>query len=132
MAEKCYRIIRQNLPQAITRPVNRITDNIYSRLFLFFTDVFCFFFFDIGGFRQIARYMAVWLNKGQLLTLLRSTYPRIIIVTEKMPVSKEPEKKAKKAFLWLLREKTTYNLFKQILAINVVALLPKGKVFAKA
>jgi hypothetical protein len=49
-----------------------------------------------------------------------------------MSISKEPEKKARKAFLWLLREKTTYNLSKQISAINVVALLLKGKVSAKA
>jgi hypothetical protein len=49
-----------------------------------------------------------------------------------MPVGKEPEKKARKAFLWLLREETTHDLSEQILVINVVALLPKGKVSAKA
>jgi hypothetical protein len=132
VAEKCYETIRRNLPRAVAGPVNRTTDSIYSCLLLPFADVFCFFSSDIGGFRQIARYVAAWLDKGQLLTLPRSTYPRIIIVTEKMPVGKEPEKEARKAFLWLLREETTHNLSEQISAINVVALLPKGKVSAKA
>jgi hypothetical protein len=42
--------------------------------------------------------------------LPRSIYPRIIIITEKMPVGKEPEKEARKAFLWLLREEITHDL----------------------
>lgn len=108
------------------------TDSIYSRLLLPFADVFCFFSSDIGGFRQIARHVAAWLDKGQSSTLPGSTYPRIIIVTEKMPVGKEPEKEARKAFLWLLREETAHDLSEQISAINVVALLPKGKVSAEA
>jgi hypothetical protein len=132
VAEKCHKTIRQNLPQAVAGPVNRTTDSIYSRLLLSFADVFCFFSSNISGFRQIVRYMTAWLDKGQSLTLLRNTYPRIIIVTEKMPVDKEPENEARKAFLWLLREKTTYNLSEQILAINVIALLLKGKVSAEA
>jgi hypothetical protein len=76
--------------------------------------------------------MAAWLDKGQALTLPRSIYLRIIIVTEKILVIRQSEEEARKAFFWLLREETTHDLFKQILAINVVALFPKGKVFAKA
>jgi len=132
VAEKCHEIMRRNLPRAAAGPVDGTTDSIYSRLLLPFADIFCFFSSDIGGFRQIARHMAAWLDKGQSSTLPRSTYPRIIIVTEKMPVGKEPEKEARKAFLWLLREETTHDLSEQISAINVVALLPKCKVSAEA
>jgi hypothetical protein len=99
VTEKCHETIRRALPRAVAGPVDGTTDSIYSRLLLPFADVFCFFSSDVGGFRQIARHMAVWLNKGQPSTLPRSTYPRIIIVTEKIPVGREPEKEARKAFL---------------------------------
>jgi hypothetical protein len=124
--------MRRTLPRAITGLVDGTIDSIYSRLLLPFADVFCFFSSDINGFRQIARHIAIWLNKGQPSTLLRSTYPRIIIVTEKAPIGREPEKEARKAFLWLLREETTHDLSEQISAIDVVSLLPKGKVSAEA
>jgi hypothetical protein len=39
-------------------------DTIYSLLLLPFADVFCMFSADIGGFRQIARHLAVWLKKA--------------------------------------------------------------------
>ena len=39
-----------------------------------------------------------------------STYPRVIIVTKKIPVGARAENKARKAFLWLLREETTHDL----------------------
>ena len=131
-AEKCHETMRRALPRAVVGTVDGTTDSIYSRLLLPFADVFCFFSADIGGFRQIARHIAAWLDKGQSSTLSRSTYPRIIIVTEKMPVGREPEKEARKAFLWLLREETTHDLSEQISAIDIVALLPKGKVSAEA
>ncbi|KAH8650337.1 acyl transferase/acyl hydrolase/lysophospholipase [Tricladium varicosporioides] len=132
VAEKCHETIRRKLPRAVAGPVDGTTSDIYSRLLLPFADVFCFFSSDIGGFRQIARHIAAWLDKGQPSTLPRSTYPRIIIVTEKMPVGREPGKEARKAFLWLLREETTHDLSEQISAIDVVALLPKGKVSVEA
>jgi hypothetical protein len=110
VAEKYHEIIRRNLPRAVVGLVDGTIDSIYSRLLLLFADVFCFFSSDISRFRQIARYIAVWLDKSQSLMFLRSTYPRIIIVTEKIPVGKKPEKEARKTFLWLLREETTHDL----------------------
>ena len=64
--------------------------------------------------------------------LLRSTYPRVIIVTEKMPPGAQREKEARKAFLWLLREETTRDLSEQISDIHIVALLPDHKISSKA
>ncbi|KAH8591179.1 hypothetical protein B0O99DRAFT_719438 [Bisporella sp. PMI_857] len=97
------------------------TDSIYSYFFCFCRR-FCFFSADFGGFRQIARRLAVWLEKGQSSALPESTYPRVIIVTDKIPLGAYEEKEARKAFLWMLRDETTHELSKQISDIHVVAL----------
>jgi hypothetical protein len=115
LTEKCHKTIRQALPRPTVNSriaLNKITNSIYSYFLLLFTNVFCFFFTNFGGFRQIARCLAIWLKKGQSLTLLRSTYPRVIIVTNKIRLRAYKEKEARIAFLWLLREETTHKLFK--------------------
>ncbi|KAH9204856.1 patatin-like phospholipase-like protein [Leptodontidium sp. 2 PMI_412] len=134
-AQKCHEIMRRAYPKPAAdsrSTLDGTTDTIYSRLLLPFTDVFCFFSADLGGFRQIARHLAVWLEKGQPSTLPSSTYPRVIIVTEKIPLGAEREKEAKKAFLWLLREETTHDLSEQISDIHIVALLPAHKISSEA
>jgi hypothetical protein len=134
-AEKCHETMRRALPRPAADSriaLDGTTDSIYSHLLLPFADVFCFFSADLGGFRQIARRLAVWLEKGQSSTLPRSTYPRVIIVTDKIRLGACEEKEARKAFLWLLREETTHELSKQISDIQVVALLPDHKVSSKA
>ncbi|KAH8653952.1 acyl transferase/acyl hydrolase/lysophospholipase [Tricladium varicosporioides] len=134
-AQKCHETIRRAYPRPgidLSSTLDGTTDTIYSRLLLPFADVFCFFSADLGGFRQIVRHLAVWLEKGQPSTLPSSTYPKIIIVTEKIPLGAEREKEAKKAFLWLLREETTHDLSEQISDIHVVALLPVHKVSRNA
>jgi hypothetical protein len=57
--------------RALLRPIadsrialDGIIDSIYSHLLLPFIDVFCFFSANLSGFRQIARRLAVWLEKG--------------------------------------------------------------------
>jgi hypothetical protein len=59
-------------------------------------------------------------------------YPRVIIVTEKIPLRGEREKEARKAFLLLLRKEITHDLSKQISDFYVIALFPVYKVFSKA
>jgi len=134
LTQKCHETTRRTCPKSAEscNTLDGTTDSIYSRLLLPFADVFCFFSADLGGFRQIARHLAKWLEKGQPSTIPRSTYPKVIIVTEKIPLGAEREKEAKKAFLWLLREETTQKLSEQISDIQIVALLPLHKVSAKA
>jgi hypothetical protein len=67
-----------------------------------------------------------------LPTLPKSIYPRVVIVTEKMLPRTEREKEARKAFLWLLRKETTIDLSEKISAIDIVALVPKGKMSVEA
>jgi len=135
-ADKCHETIRRALPRVgggLSHDVpDGSTDKIYFHLLLPFADVFCFFSADVGGFRQIARHLAVWLEKVQPSTLPRNTRPRVVIVTEKIPPGAEREKEAKKAFLWLLREETTRDLSEQISDIHVVALLPDRRISPKA
>ncbi|KAI9767350.1 MAG: hypothetical protein M1840_005759 [Geoglossum simile] len=76
--------------------------------------------------------MAEWLEKGQSSTLLKSTYPRVVIITEKIPRGAESKKKARKAFLWMLREEMTKDLSEQVSAVNVVVLFPNGKMSDEA
>ncbi|XTI94257.1 hypothetical protein V2W45_1473474 [Cenococcum geophilum] len=99
--------------------LNEITNSIYTCLLFPFIDIFCFFYANLGSFRQIARYIATWLEKGYLLTLLKSTYLRVVIVTEKIP-------------LGLLGEEIIKDLSKLILAINIVALFLNGTISVNA
>jgi hypothetical protein len=62
--------------------------------------------------------------------LLRNTYLRVVIITEKIPLRAKQE--AKNAFLLLLREEITYNLSKQILDIYIVAFLLNRRISFKA
>jgi hypothetical protein len=102
LAEKCYKTTRRVLLRPIVDSriaLDRTIDSIYSHLLLPFVNVFCFFSANLSGFRQITRRLAVWLEKGQSSTLLRSTYPRVIIVTDKIRLGAYEEKEARKAFL---------------------------------
>ncbi|KAF1965189.1 FabD/lysophospholipase-like protein [Bimuria novae-zelandiae CBS 107.79] len=120
--DKCHEIIRRPL----RRSGNTAAVDIYTHLLFPFTDVFCFFAADIGGFRQIARHLATWLERGHSSTLPESTLPSVVIVTDKITPRAEIEEEARKAFLWMLREETAKDLIKQILAIDIVALFPTG------
>ncbi|KAI9767708.1 MAG: hypothetical protein M1839_004369 [Geoglossum umbratile] len=133
VAEKCHVTTRRSLSKVrMGLSLNEIADSIYTRLLFLFADVLCFFSSDLGGFKQIACHMAAWLEKGQSSTLPKSTYPRVVIVTEKIPLGAESEKEARNAFIRMLREETTKDLSEQVSAINVVALFPNGKMSDEA
>ena len=112
--------------------LNRIATGIYSKLLLPFADIFCFFCDDLGGLRQVARHLAAWLEQGDSSTLPRSTHPRVVIVTEKLPPGAESEKEARTALLWLLREETTKDLSERVSAIDIIALFPNGTISVEA
>lgn len=128
--EKCHEIIRRPI-----RPPNNgnsFTSDIYTHLLFPFADVFCFFAADLGGFRQIAQHLALWLGKGHLSTLPMYPLPSIIIVTDKITPRAETEEDARRTFLWMLREETTEDLFKQISAIDVITLSPSRTMSTQA
>jgi hypothetical protein len=89
--------------------------------------VFCFFSDDLDGFKQIARHLATWLEQIHEPTIPRSTRPRVVIVTEKIPSGVENEKEATKAFLWLLSEESKRDLFEQVSSIEIIALFPSRR-----
>lgn len=97
---------------------------MHCHLLLPFTDVFCFFASDMGGFRIVARHLARWLNSNPMPPVTVSVRPRVVVVTDKIPPTKQREAEARKALLWLLREETTDDLFNLISAIDVVAISP--------
>ncbi|KAF1948543.1 patatin-like phospholipase-like protein [Byssothecium circinans] len=132
-SEKCHEITRRTIRGAgESVDPNRIATAIYSKLLFPFADIFCFFSDDLGGFKQVARHLAAWLDQGNASTLPRSTHPRVVVVTEKVPPGAESEKEARKALLWLLREETTKDLSEQISAIDVIALFPNGTISVDA
>jgi len=49
-----------------------------------------------------------------------------------VPLGIESENKARKTFLYLLREEIVKNLSNKILAVNIITLLPNSKISAKA
>jgi len=127
---KCHEITTRPLQPRFPR--ERTANDIYKHLLFPFADVFCFFSADIGGFRQIARHIAVWLKSGPSSTLPRSTHPRVVIVTDKISPGTDVEKEARQVFLWMLEEETTEDLLQYISAIDVVALFPGGTMSAEA
>lgn len=101
-----------------------VAQAIISDLLAPFVDVFCLFSSDIGGFRQVARLIAQWLDAGLSSTEPMPVPPRILIVSDKIGHGSIHESEARKALLWILREETEKDPFEQVSAIDVVALLP--------
>jgi len=130
---KCHEVAKRLVrrPSGSCHP-DEISSGIYAQLLFPFTDVFCLFSDDLGGFKQVARYLAAWLEQCQTSTIPRSTRPRVVIVTETILPGAENEKEARKAFLWLLSEETTRDLFDQISAIEIIALFPAGSLSVDA
>ncbi len=127
---KCH----ETTKQIVRRPgsLTEISSTIYSKLLQPFVDVFCFFSDDLGGFKQVAHHLATWLEQAQESTIPRSTRPRVVIVTDRIPSGMENEKEARKAFLWLLSEETKRDLFEQVSAIEIIALFPAGALSVNA
>ncbi|KAH7111317.1 phospholipase [Dendryphion nanum] len=130
---KCHEITRRTI-RGSNEPadLNQIAVGIYSKLLFPFTDVFCFFCDDLGGLKQVAYHLAAWLEHGDLSTLPTSTHPRVVVVTEKIPLGAESEIEARTTLLWLLREETTKDLSEQFSAIDVIALFPNGTISVEA
>ena len=127
---KCHETTKRIVQRAGS--LAEIASRIYAQLLSPFIDVFCFFSDDLGGFEQVAHHLATWLEQSQESTVPRSTRPRVVIVTEKIPAGVENEKEARKAFLWLLSEETKRDPFKQVSAIEVIALFPAGALSVNA
>lgn len=110
-----------------------LTDNgvcVYTYLLFPFVDIFCFFSTDLSGFRQTARHVAAWLERCPSPAIPKCTYPRIIIVSDKIPPGTESE--AKKSFLWLFREETAKDPLEHFSTIDVVPLMPDGTISDEA
>lgn len=131
------KIVNERCHDVVTRTVQRprrwskleqISNGLYAQLLYPFADVFCFFSDDIGGFRQVARCLAEWLEQGCVSRI----HPRVVIVTEKVPVGSTSEKEARKAFLWMLEEETARDPLQQMTSIDVIALFPSGSVSVDA
>jgi hypothetical protein len=129
-SDKCHETARYLLRRPLA--AGESAADVYMNLLSPFADVFCFFSDDLGGFRQIAQRLALWLEKGPMPTLPKTALPSIVIVTSKFVPGVEAEDEAKRAFLWMLREETTKDPDQYISAIDVVALFPNGAVSAEA
>jgi hypothetical protein len=118
----------QDASQSVINPLHISESRSYGvdfRLLSPFTDVFCFFSADLGGFRQVAQCLARWLEQGQSSTLPERALPRVVIVTSKIPPTQAAEKEATKAFLHMLMEETPRDPDQQLPAVDVIALKPK-------
>jgi hypothetical protein len=117
--------------ETIFRPFQRPFDaeraaiDVYGHFLSPFTDVFCFFSADVGGYGQISCLLARWLETDIHTT---TVLPSVIIVDETDSPHPQHERDAKENFLQLLRNETAQDPFQFILKIDVVAVLPKGKV----
>lgn len=122
----CHEISRWPLQtkSSKTADVDDLASVMHCRLLLPFTNVFCFFASDMGGFRIVARHLARWLNSDPMSPVPVFVKPRVVVVTDKIPPTKQREAEARRALLWLLKEETREDLFNLISAIDVVAISP--------
>ncbi len=127
----CHEIIKHTFPRPRTGvpglPLDEVADNLYSRLLHPFTDVFCLFSADIGGFRPIACHIARWLENGRASTLPKGTHPRLVVVTESIAPTVEKEREARDTLLRLLSQETAKSVFEYFSEVDVVALFPESK-----
>jgi len=130
--EHCHEISRRSIKGIKSEfSGRRIASNVYARLLSPFADVLCFFCDDLGGFKQVANYVAAWLDHPS--TIPATTRPRVVLVTEKIPAGVESEKKALNSFLMLLkREIKSEDLLDQISSVDVVILFPSSSISVDA
>ncbi|KIW35778.1 uncharacterized protein PV06_11882 [Exophiala oligosperma] len=102
--------------------MQRTEQAIYSRLLLPFTDVFCFFASDLGGFRGVASQLAGWLRDVTVPISTPFIRPSVVIVTDKIPLTQMAETEAQKALLFLLNEETSQDPSLLFSCIEVVAV----------
>lgn len=102
-------------------------DELYYRLLGPFTDVFCFFAKDLGGLQPIAQKVLSWMKlSDDLCELPRTTFPRILIVTEL------PETQTSEDFFRLLRNESSMDPLTCFSNIRILRLLPDGKISSLA
>lgn len=126
---RCYEAGQTLLRQLPSR--EGFADDFHTQLLSPFTDVFCFFSDDLGGFRQVAQRLACWLEHGRSSTLPVGTLPSVVIVTSRFAPKPAVEAEARKAFLWMLAEETPEDPFQQLSTIDIVAIRSKGATSAK-
>ncbi|RSL43697.1 hypothetical protein CEP54_014972 [Fusarium duplospermum] len=119
--------------RAIRRPREKFgfsgpAGGIYAQLLSPFVNVYCFFCDDLGGFKRVARHLAAWLEHNSPSTMPPSMRPRVVVVTERIPVGAESEREALATLLALMRMGTDRNVLDYISAIEVIALLPDGSI----
>ena len=128
--DPCHRETRHPLRQP--RAGLKAADDILPRLLSPFADVFCLFSDDLGGFRQIAQRLALWLNQSRSPTPTKTALPSVVVVTSGVSPKAAAEEHARRTLLSMLEEETTVDPFQQLAAIDVVAVVPKGAMSAKA
>jgi hypothetical protein len=124
--KKCYEA-GQSILHRMNAKGNTAQD-IHTQILSSFVDVFCFFSDDLGGFKQIARRVAVWLEQGKSSTLPAGTLPSMVIITSSFSPRVTTEQEARESFIGMLREETLEDPFLQLSAINIFALQRKGAI----
>ncbi|KAH7308904.1 phospholipase [Stachybotrys elegans] len=121
---KCHETGRHKIERAVPgSSLDSVSNDIFRKLLFPFTDIFCLFCDDLGGFQQVAQHVAAWLEDDCQSVLPVNTRPRIILATDKFPTGinvQNPET----VFLNFLKEATAKNIFDHVSAIDIVQLIP--------
>jgi hypothetical protein len=125
--DKCHNVRRVTFQRTSTKPdPHSDAASVYLQLLSPFIDVICIFSDDIGGSERVAYHLATWLEHGHTATLPPSPCPRVVIVTERLPLGGEA--KAKKDILCSISEQTTKDVSGFVSDIDVVAVRPRGSI----
>lgn len=116
--EQCHETESSTLNSpTITESANKV----YFKLLSPFTDVFCFFADDVGGFKPIVQRLASWLDLGRPSSLPKETRPKLLIVTERINAQGDDESDLN-LFKRMLRKETTIDILEYFSDIHVFSL----------
>ncbi|KAF2113714.1 hypothetical protein BDV96DRAFT_601192 [Lophiotrema nucula] len=121
-SEKCHETILRSFQRPFD--MEHAAVDIYGQLLYPYTDLFCFFSADLGGFGQIACFLAQLLNRTSKPKIL----PSVVIVFEADTSHHQWDRNAKETFISLIRGATIKNPFDYFAQVDVIAVQPKGRI----
>ena len=122
-SDKCH-VIR-NHPLRDSSPSRPVSDVYYSLLYPF-VDCLCLFSTDLGGFRQVACVLASWLEDPRRVAA-DIPQPRLLVISDKIPIGKRFEVEAKRALISMIAEETHVEVLSQFDSIEVVSISQAGR-----
>jgi hypothetical protein len=132
--ERCHESIKRLLPQssADSSGLTEAADHLYACLLRPFSDIFCLFLADLGGMSPVVERLVSWFEKGETSVAPKTSNPSLMLVVESETPGPKVERVAKERLLRMLKEKTPRSVFDHFCDVEVVSILPEGRLSLEA